>query len=53
MTMGAEIKRAQGPDNGHVTGSGNTVRITPLSQPLSSKKEKGAVVNLRGVVQTL
>ena len=41
MTMAAEIKRAQGPDNGHVTGSGNTVRITPLSQPISSKKEKG------------
>ena len=41
MTMAAEIKRAQGPDNGHVTGSGNTVRITPVSQPISSKKDKG------------
>lgn len=40
MTMAAEIKRAQGPDNGNVTGTGNTVRITPVSQPISSKKEK-------------
>ncbi len=40
MTMAAEIKRAQGPDNGHMSGGGNTVRITP-SQPLKEDKKKG------------
>ena len=41
MTMAAEIKRAQGPDNGHVTPGGNTVRITPSSHPLQQEKKKG------------
>ena len=42
MTMAAEIKRAQGPDNGHVGGQGaGTVRITPLSQPVQPKEKKG------------
>ena len=41
MTMASEIKRAQGPDNDHVSGPGTTVRITPSSQPVRQKEGKG------------
>ncbi len=41
MTMAAEIKRAQGPDNGHMSGGGNTVRITPITNPVREDKKKG------------
>lgn len=41
MTMAAEIKRAQGPDNGHVTPGNTVLRITPSSQPMHQEKKKG------------
>jgi Ras-related protein Rab-1A len=41
MTMAAEIKRAQGPDNGHVTPGNTVLRITPSSQPVHQEKKKG------------
>lgn len=41
MTMASEIKRAQGPDNGHVTPGNTVLRITPSSQPVHQEKKKG------------
>ena len=41
MTMAAEIKRAQGPDNGQVAPGNTVLRITPSSQPVHQKEKKG------------